>query len=180
MGEITLQGTTVFLRALEPEDLDLVLAVENDERHWQLSATLTPFSRFTIKKYLEEVHRDIFEVKQLRLAICKKENEEAVGMVDIFDYDPKNRRAGLGIIIFGELERGKGFGFEALQLITRYSFTHLEMHQLYANILEENTPSIKLFEKAGFTRVGLKKDWIRFRGSYKNELLYQLIHNDVH
>ena len=83
-------------------------------------------------------------------------------------------------MIFSKVERGKGYGAEALKLITKYAFKRLELHQLSANILEENAPSIKLFEKQGFERVGLKKDWTRVGGSFKNEYLYQLIHNDVH
>tara|TARA_R110002020_G_scaffold198544_5_gene399696 strand:- start:2062 stop:2604 length:543 start_codon:yes stop_codon:yes gene_type:complete len=180
MANITLKGNKIFLRALEPEDLDFIHRVENDEDLWELSTTLTPFSKYIIKEYLENVHRDIYEVKQLRLLICKNEDGEALGMIDLFDYDPKSHRAGIGILILSEAERGRGYGAEALDLLIKYSFTHLEMHQLYANILEENVKSIKLFENKGFEKVGVKKDWKRIRGIYKNELLYQLINNNVH
>ncbi|MEH6408485.1 MAG: GNAT family protein [Leeuwenhoekiella sp.] len=172
---ITLKGNTVYLRALEPEDLAIILRIENDENLWELSNTITPYSKYIIEQYLENSHRDIYEVKQLRLAICKIESNEVLGMIDLFDYDPKNHRAGIGILVLDEIERGKGYGAEALSLIIDYSFNHLEIHQLYANILEENYNSLRLFEKYGFSRVGIKKDWIRTRGSYKNEILYQRI-----
>ena len=177
---MTLKGDRLYLRALEPEDLDFVHRIENDEDFWELSTTLTPYSKFIIKDYLENVHRDIFEVKQLRLAICRNSSEEILGMIDLFDYDPKHRRAGIGIIISSNAERGRGYGAEALKLITTYSFTHLDMHQLYANILEDNERSIKLFSNMGFEKVGVLKDWRRIRGKYYNELLYQLIETNVH
>ncbi|WP_031429057.1 GNAT family N-acetyltransferase [Flavimarina sp. Hel_I_48] len=177
---ITLKGKQLYLRALEPEDLEFIHQIENDEELWELSTTLTPYSRFIIKQYLKNVHRDIFEVKQLRLAICKIDTQEVLGMIDLYDYDPKHHRAGVGIIITSSAERGRGYGAEALQLITTYSFTHLDMHQLYANILDGNDRSIKLFEKMNFKSVGVLKDWKRIRGSYKNEHLYQLINTDVH
>ena len=180
MDGLTLKGELVYLRALEPEDLDLIFKIENDEDLWELSTTLTPFSKFLLKHYLKNAHKDIYEAKQLRLVVCKAATDEALGMIDLFDFDPRNHRAGLGILIFSKVERGKGYGAEALKLITKYAIKRLELHQLYANILEENAPSIKLFEKQGFERVGLKKDWTRVGGSFKNEYLYQLIHNDVH
>lgn len=180
MAIITLQGKQLFLRALEPEDLDFIHQIENDEDLWELSTTVAPYSRFILKKYLKNVHRDIYDVKQLRLAICKKESDELIGMVDLYDFDPAHHRAGIGIIIASNAERGRGYGAEALQLITNYSFTHLEMHQLYANILEGNERSMRLFEKMNFTRVGVLKDWKRVRGTYKNEYLYQLINTDVY
>ncbi|MFT5862846.1 MAG: diamine N-acetyltransferase [Flavobacteriales bacterium] len=170
---LTLQGVHIFLRALEPEDLTAIHRIENDERLWQVSETQTPFSLYTIKEYVANAHRDIYEVKQLRLVICLQETNALIGLIDIFDFDALNQRAGLGILIEGDDRRGKGFGFEALQLILRYSKKHLQLHQLYANIGAENASSVAVFEKAGFELVGTKKEWRRFRESFTDELLYQ-------
>ncbi|GAL65711.1 GNAT family N-acetyltransferase [Jejuia pallidilutea] len=170
----TLNGKYIKLRALEPEDLEFVLEIENNESIWYLSNTQTPFSRFVIKQYLENAHKDIFEVKQLRLMICDI-NETSLGLIDIFDFDFKNKRAGVGIVIKDAKNRGKGFGDEALQLLVNYSFTHLGLHQLYCNISEDNQASIQLFSKIGFKKVGLKKDWNFNNGTFNNEYLFQLI-----
>lgn len=171
---ITLKGQKIFLRALEPEDLDFIHTIENDESIWEMSNTQTPYSRFLIKQYLEHAHQDIYEVKQLRLVISNYDNL-AIGLIDLFDFDFKHKRAGIGILINNVNNRVKGYGQEALNLLINYSFTHLGLHQLYCNISEENLASIKLFAKAGFTEIGLKKDWNYVNGSYKNEYLYQLI-----
>jgi diamine N-acetyltransferase len=171
---ITLKGENIYLRALEPEDLEFIHAIENDESIWEISNTQTPYSKFLIKQYLEYSHKDIFEVKQLRLVISNYENE-ALGMIDLFDFDFKNSRSGVGILVKDTKHRKKGIGKEALKLLINYSFSHLGLHQLYCNISEENTVSIKLFTSQGFKKIGLKKDWINFNGSYKNEYLFQLI-----
>jgi diamine N-acetyltransferase len=173
---LTLRGKKVYLRALEPEDLDFVLEVENSEKFWEISATRVPYSRYLIKKYLQNSHRDIYEVKQLRLMICDLENNP-IGLIDVFDLEPKDRRAALGILIVNEAERGKGYGAEVLTLICNYCFTHLELHQVYANVTQENLASIRLFERNKFEKVGVKKDWILTGGKFKNEILYQLINN---
>ena len=175
---LTLRGNKVYLRALEPEDLDFIVEVENSEEFWEISATRVPYSRYLIKKYLQNSHRDIYEVKQLRLMICDME-KNPIGLIDVFDLEPKDRRAALGILIVNEAERGKGYGGEVLTLICNYCFTHLALHQVYANVTEDNPASIKLFEKNKFEKVGVKKDWILAGEKFKNEILYQLI-NNVH
>lgn len=176
---VTLKGEHIFLRALEPEDLGFIHQIENDETIWELSSTITPYSKYLIKQYLDHAHKDIFEVKQLRLVICNY-NEEPLGMIDVFDFDFKNRRAGIGILIKNTENRNKGFGKEALNLLVNYCFTHLDLHQLYCNISEENEASQTLFKHAGFKTIGLKKDWNLVNGSYKNEYLLQLINTNVH
>ncbi len=174
---VTLKGERIYLRALEPEDLELIYAIENDESVWEVSQTQTPYSRFLIKQYLENCHKDIYEVKQLRLVIVTNDNE-AVGFVDLFDFDPKNDKVGLGVLVLGQA-RGKKYGREALELLIKYVFTNLYVHQIYANVLEDNHISIKLFESLGFLKSGVKKDWILEGNQYKNEYLFQLI-KDVH
>ena len=98
-------------------------------------------------------------------------------MIDLFDFDFKNGRAGVGILVKEPDDRLRGYGNEALKLLIDYSFTHLGLHQLYCNISEENAASIKLFANHGFKKIGLKKDWNTINGSYKNEYLFQLINN---
>lgn len=173
---ITLKGENIYLRALEPEDLEFIHAIENDESIWEISNTQTPYSKFLIKQYLEQSHKDIFEVKQLRLMISNYE-EASLGLIDIFDFDFKNSRAGIGILLKELDNRGRGYGSEALNLLKNYCFTHLGLHQLYCNISEDNQASIKLFTNLGFKQIGLKKEWNCINGSFKDEYLYQLINN---
>ncbi len=171
---LTLKGNKIYLRALEPEDLDFVVEVENTEEFWEISATRVPYSRYLIKKYIQNSHRDIYDVKQLRLMICSNDHNR-LGMIDIFDLEPRDRRAAIGILIVNTEDREKGYGTEVLSLISQYCFDHLGLHQVYANVTEDNLASIKLFEKNGFEKVGIKKDWVLVKGKYKNEILYQLI-----
>ncbi len=175
----TLKGNTCYLRPLEPEDLDFILRVENTEDFWEISATQSPYSRYMIKQYLENAHRDIYDIKQLRFVICNTSNK-AVGLIDVFDFEPRDRRAAIGILIAEIEDRGKGYGPESLQLLCDYCFTHLALHQVYANITGDNEASIKLFENAGFSRVGVKKDWVLVNNKFKDEILYQLINPNVY
>jgi len=171
----TLKGDHIILRAIEPTDLDFLYQIENDELFWKASNTQKPFSKFLLHQYLENAKQDIYEAKQLRLLIEEKKTTTSVGIIDLFDFDPKNKRAGIGIVINHQFQ-GKGFAEESLKLLQNYTFSHLNLHQLYANITEDNGKSITLFEKVGFQKIGIKKDWTFTNGQFKNEILYQLIH----
>ena len=176
---LRLKGRNIFLRALEPEDLDFLYELENNTEIWEISGTTAPYSKHVLKLYLANAHKDIYEVKQLRLCICNLEGA-VIGLIDLFDFDPKNLRVGMGIIISHEGQRSKGVGTEAVELLTNYAFSVLGLRQVYVNVLEGNAPSAHLFSKLGFNKVGIKQDWIYSNGSFKNEILYQKINSNVH
>ncbi|TDW48502.1 diamine N-acetyltransferase [Flavobacterium sp. 270] len=176
---ITLKGDSIYLRALEPNDLEFVYAMENDQSIWEVSNTQTPYSRFLVRQYLENAHQDIYEAKQLRLAICQDEDFPAVGLIDLFEFDPKNNRAGVGIVIQSAENRKQNIGSEALGLLIKYAFHNLNLHQLYANISTKNAASIALFTKFGFENIGIKKDWILLNGHYQDEAIFQLINKQI-
>jgi len=171
----TLQGNHIVLRALEPEDLDFLYTIENNESFWEISHTQTPFSKFLLKQYLENAHLDIYEAKQLRLMIEEKTSQKPIGMIDLFDFNPQHKRAGIGVLIAPQYQH-KGFASEALKLLMQYAFTFLNLHQLYANITADNSKSIQLFSKHQFKKVGVKKDWIFYKGTFKDEILLQYIY----
>jgi diamine N-acetyltransferase len=169
----TLKGEHIILRALEPEDLDFLYQIENNESFWEISHTQTPFSKYILRQYLENAHLDIYESKQLRFLIEEKSTKKQVGMIDLFDFNPQHKRAGIGILIHPDFER-KGFASETLSILINYSFSHLQLHQLYANITSSNSKSLELFKKHKFEEVGVKKDWILSEGKFKDEVLFQL------
>lgn len=172
---ITLKGENIYLRALEPEDLEFVYKVENDEKIWHVSNTNTPYSRYLIRQYLENAHQDIYEAKQLRLAVCNNNHFMPIGLIDLFEYDPKNNRAGIGILIKNQEDRQLGAGSEAVELLISYAFSKLNLHQIFANIAIENEASIRLFTNFGFQQIGVKKEWNLVGGKYKDEAMFQLI-----
>lgn len=170
-------GPNLLLRAPEPTDIDTIFRWENDIRIWHLGNTLSPFSRFAIEQFVMNTDNDIFSSKQLRLMIdwhSSGDGTKTVGSIDLFDFDPLHKRAGIGILI-DESSRKKGFASEALNLLVEYCFTILSLHQLYCNIEQNNIESIRLFTKAGFTNCGNKKEWLFRDGKWTDELMLQLI-----
>jgi diamine N-acetyltransferase len=168
----------IRLRALEPEDLELLYEWENNDSYWTISNTVTPFSKYTLKLYIENSHKDIFETGQLRLMIDNITERVTIGTIDIFDFDAFHSRAGIGILIANEDYRKKGFASMALTCLINYCFKTLQLHQLYCNILANNQESIELFRKQGFVEAGIKRDWMKNSGGYTDEYIFQLINTD--
>ena len=125
-----MKGEKVTLRAIEPEDLEFLYQIENDLDFWEVSNTTEPFSKYTIRKYIENSHQDVYEAKQLRLMIEEKNTNLSVGMIDLFDFNPLHKRAGIGIAIHKQFTK-KGYAAEALSLLIDYSFSTLHLHQFY-------------------------------------------------
>ncbi len=180
-----LVGELIQLRALEPADLTRLYKWENDSSIWSVSGTLVPFSRFVLEEFVNQAHQDIYTNKQLRLMIDLRyfDDEEdadggeirSIGCVDLFEFDPKNKRAGVGILISDQAVRGKGFATEALHLLIDYGFNILDLHQIYSNVRVDNESSVALFKKLGFEVTGLKQDWVYNQGRFYDEYTMQLI-----
>ena len=126
----------IFLRALEPSDIKILMQLENDESYWKYSNTTEPFSKKLLTSFIAEQKRDIFEVKQKRYVISNQ-NIPTLGFIDLFNFEPLHRRAGVGILII-EKFRGKGLGKKALDLLISHSKKNLNINCLFANIAFEN------------------------------------------
>ena len=168
-----LKSDRMMLRAPEPEDLELMYAMENDTALWGAGDTLLPYSRYTLRAYLEQSKQDLFAERQARFVITLPSGE-AVGMIDLAAYDPLNSRAEVCIGVLGKY-RGQGLASEALRLLCEYSFGRLNVHQLYAYVGAENAESRSLFAKHGFAEVAVLKDWLRGEKSFSNVVLMQKI-----
>ncbi|WP_083634324.1 GNAT family N-acetyltransferase [Saccharicrinis aurantiacus] len=168
----------IRLRAVEPEDINTLYELENKMELWVASETLVPFSRFQLKQYIASMNNDIYENKELRLIVEIDHNDQkaVAGIIDLFDFDPFHNRAGVGIIVNKKFQN-RGVASKALELLIKYSFQHLGIHQLYCSVITSNKASVKLFENKGFTLMGTRKEWRKVANKYEDEFMYQLINN---
>ena len=171
MNTTWLKDDAISLRTPEPEDLELMYAMENDTTLWSVGSTTLPYSRYTLRLYLEQSKQDLYAERQARFVIGV-ENGEAAGMIDRADFDPLNSRAEVCIGLLGKY-RGKGIATRTLNLICDYAFKKLHINQLYAFIPEWNEESLRLFEKNGFKKSALLQQWLRTENGYSNVFLVQ-------
>ena len=169
-----LSNEIISLRAIEPEDIDLLYSWENDPEIWEVSHTLVPYSKYVLALYIQNADKDIYESKQLRLMIDTSDGK-TIGAIDLFEFDPHHSRIGIGLLIYAPDKRSKGYASASLELLIPYCFQKLNIHQVYVNIETGNTISLALFRKFGFTICGTKKEWLRSDIGWKDEVMLQLI-----
>jgi diamine N-acetyltransferase len=124
-----------------------------------------------LNQFIREQQQDIFQVRQKRFVISNQD-KILLGCIDLFDFEPLHRRAGVGLYLLQEY-RNKGIGSKALGLLAEYAKNILQLKTLYANIAIENMASKSLFQSAGFNQSGLKKEWNFYQGEFHDEYLYQ-------
>ena len=171
-----LKGNKICLRALEPTDLEYLYKWENNSELWHVSDTVTPFSKYVLKEYIENAPKDIYENRQLRLIIEYPNNEttHAIGAIDLFDYDPYHNRAAVGIFIDPEFQR-KGLGADALEAIKNYAFNYLHLNMLFCHVGSDNEKSKDFFLNGGFTVCGEIEGWLKGPNGYINSYFMQCL-----
>ena len=169
---MNIHDNILMLRALEPTDLDVLYRWENDEELWHTSATITPFSRKQLWVYIENYDGDIFRTHQLRLMIVEVATYKVVGTLDLFDFDPINSRASVGILIDKEFQ-GQGYGKMALNLVEDYCKKHISLNQLVATVSVENERSLALFRSLEYSEIGVMRWWLKRGNQYCDAILFQ-------
>lgn len=153
-----MKNLSVHLRAMEPEDLDLLYGIENDAELWDLGNTNVPYSRYVLHEFIANSTGDIYTDKQVRL-IVENDEHEVVGLLDLVNFDPKHLRAEIGLVIERH-QRRLGYAWAALNRLLDYARSTLHLHQLYVVIAVDNEPSLELFRKLGFVESGCLADWL--------------------
>lgn len=168
------EGELCRLRAVEPEDVDMMYLWENDASMWHVSRSTAPCSHRALAELVEQMRYDIYAVRQLRLIIESLEGV-AVGAVDLYDFDPQNLNAGVGILVYNEADRGRGYATEALRIVEQYGREVLHLHQLWCCVGATNVASQALFRGVGYCEVGIKREWHRTVSGYEDEIMFQKI-----
>jgi diamine N-acetyltransferase len=168
-----ISNSIIRLRVVELEDLDILLEWENSPELMFFGDPHLPYSRHLMKRYVEAAEDDLFSAKQFRFIIEVKEKSQAIGHLDLYDFEPSSLKAAIGIVIAAEKERGKGYAKQALDLLEEYAFKTLFLHQLYAFVPDSNTISKALFESCGFKESARLIDWRKSLEGYQDVVLFQ-------
>lgn len=169
-----LSGERVRLRAMEPEDLELIYKVENLTDFWHCGSANVPYSRYALKQFISESQNNIFADGQLRLIIETVTEPQPVGCVDLTSFDAMHSRSEVGVLLLPQWQ-GRGLGSEVLQLLCEYAHERLHLHQLYAYVAESNVAATNLFQKVAFQEVACLPAWLRNEDGYVAARLFQKI-----
>lgn len=162
------------LRALEPEDLELLYTIENDTSMWAVGSQTAPYSRYRLRDYIANSEADIYKDEQVRFVI--EEEGVAVGLIDLFNFSPQHMRAELGLAIL-KSEQGRGLARQAIADIIMYARDIVRLQQIYAIVPESNDASLRMLEACEFERTAMLKNWLCRRDRFENAVVMQLFLN---
>lgn len=169
-----MEKNDVFLRTVEPEDASLLFLWENTPEVMRVSGRTTTYSLPEIQSYIANA-KEVKVLGQLRFMICKSSNEAPIGTIDLYDMNFTAKNAGIGVLIVDKKERNNGFASQAIEKCIAIGVTKYEIVNYFCVIHASNHSSVKLFEKNGFERIGVKKKWYIVDGKWEDELMYQRI-----
>ena len=101
----------------------------------------------------EDVHRPQREGTGIQVMMLDHTQGKIVGAIGIFHADWEVRSAEIGYGVHSK-ERNKGYATEALATLARWSLTAAGLQRAWLTAIIENPASIRVAEKAGFTREG--------------------------
>lgn len=146
-------GETIYLRPVLARDLRVILEWENNPEFWPVTGVPGPFTEQDIHEFIQN-SKNVFEDNQMRWMICSKRDDQPIGALDLFEYDAATKSVGIGILIAEIHNRKRGFAHQAIEIFATFAAESLGLKRLNCLIHVDNLPSIRLFEKSGFTAHG--------------------------
>ena len=166
-----LEGEHVYLSPMNVEDSETYAKwLNNPEISKYLSIHSSLVSIYSERDYIEE-----FSKQEFYMCIVKKENDKLIGNIALEHIDYKNGSAELGIFIGEESNLGRGYGSEAIKLLTNYGFKELRLHTIYLRVLDNNPRAVKSYQKCGFKECGRRHESAYRDGKYIDTIYMELI-----
>ena len=146
------------------DDIEKIIGFERDN------------SRF-VCKYSAARHKELIESENdLHLYIHRLDNDKLIGHMLCFGLDNPNKV--LEFRRFTIMEKGQGFGREALQLLKKLCFEELKFHRLWLDVFDDNEVAIKLYESEGFICEGTLRDIFISAGKYRSQRIYSILEDE--
>ena len=169
-----LEGECVYISPMNPEDAEIYAKWLNNSNINQYLSVHNAL----ISVQGEEDYLNKFCKEEFHLVIIKKDNDELIGNIGLEGIDYKNGTAELGIFIGEESCLGKGYGTEAIKLLTDYAFKELRLHSIYLRTYDFNERAQKSYEKCGFKEFGRRHESEFIHGKYHDVIYMELINKE--
>jgi RimJ/RimL family protein N-acetyltransferase len=151
-GEIA-KGERVTLREKRLGDA-------SDDYRWRSTAALSRYDAakplaMTYQQYLALYREELLFPSPYRRSLAiEDETGRHIGNVMYYNIDALRRETELGITIGLPECWGKGYGTEAVQLLSTYVLQHQGFQRIYLKTLDWNERARRAFAKAGFVEYG--------------------------
>lgn len=169
-----LRGDRIQLSALASSDIPTLARWYEDAGFMRLydARPAYPKSEAELTQWLQELHKD---KSTFAFAIRPIDGNDLIGYLELDGILWPHGVCGMSIAIGDRANWGKGYGYEAAQLALAFAFGELNLHRVQATVFAYNERSIALFEKLGFRREGVYREFLQRDGERHDMLLYGLL-----
>jgi len=170
-----LKTENVYLAPLTSDDVPTLFKWINNRDLVLLNASYKPISQSEHLQWFTQIHdRQDVNIFAIRLV----ENNQLIGSCQLRNIHLLHRNAELQIRIGENINRGKGYGSEALQLLLHFGFTDLNLQRIYLHVFATNEIAIKAYQKVGFIHEGLLRKAAFVDGEYVDILVMSVLQNE--
>lgn len=129
-------------------------------------------------EFINKINTSIQSNESILWGICLLSNPETIiGTICLWNIIPEHYRSQTGYVLHPDYW-GKGYMNEALGAMLEFGFTKLDLHSIEAQLTPNNTASLNVLERAGFTREGYFREDFFFRGEFFDTLSYSILKQD--
>lgn len=165
-----IEGSRIYLRALEPGDEDACFRWVNDQEVVRYMNFVWPTSRLAERQWVENRSTGPDDRERV-LAICLKEDGRLIGSCGLGQIEWRHGTAVLGIMVGEKDCWDKGYGEEAVRLMLRFAFLTLGLRKIRLSVFAPNQRAFRCYEKCGFVVEGVLHRQHLIDGEFVDEIL---------
>ncbi len=171
------KGDSIYLTAKRPEDAEIMTKWQEDSDY--LTKMDTDFAVPSgVSAHKANDANDSKNQNHVHFRIRSLEDDRLIGFAALHSIEWNCQSASLAIGIGDPMDRGNGYGTEALELLVRYAFWELNLHRVGLDVISYNTAAIRSYEKAGFQQEGRMRDAVFRQGKRYDRIMMSLLKPD--
>lgn len=166
---LSYEGNKVRLRPLQFADIQRTIVWRNDPEIRDQSLSY----RFPVTEVMEENwYRKILtgeDQSKVFFAIENKDDRMHIGVIHLYDIDYIASNAYFSIVIGDKTHHSKGKARDAMHILFKFAFNHLNLHKINLEVASFNHKALKLYAIFGFIQEGLLKQQIFLCGKFHDK-----------
>ena len=165
---------------LRDADALLAMRVANQRffEPWEPDSSKELYTRHGQLRDLEQRQKDWEADRRYSFLIEGADGEVIGGVVLSNVIRGALQSASVGYYV-AEAHNGRGVATEAVKQAVRFAFTGAKLHRVEAGVVPQNPRSMRVLEKAGFTRIGFAPHYLRLHGEWRDHYLFQITTESV-
>ncbi|MDP6454839.1 MAG: GNAT family protein [SAR202 cluster bacterium] len=172
-----LYGPSIRLTALTRDDVPTMIRWHHDSEFARLfdSNPAYPKTEDMLNQWLDRRQKAsdafIFAIRLL-------DDDGLLGVVEIDGIEWTNQVGWMSIGLGDSPNWGKGYGNEATRLVLGFAFNELNLHRVQLTVFDYNQRAINMYEKLGFQREGVYREFLQRDGRRFDMYLYGLLRHE--